>query len=264
MKKKIAAGILAFTGICLLSVLWLKKGADCKTQPASENIPSPVEHKASPSTPPAPSISSLETSSLSSSSEQFIPVFESSELTDEIFTRMYGKSYKEDCTIPREDLRYLTVTHYGFDGKPHTGELVVNALIAEEVLAIFQELYDVQYPIEKMRLIDDYDADDERSMADNNSSAFNFRTISGTSKLSNHSRGLAIDINPLYNPYVHSNTGVQACEPANAAAYTDRSAAFDHKIHTEDPCYKIFTAHGFSWGGNWTHSKDYQHFELTE
>ena len=133
--------------------------------------------------------------------------------------------------------------------------MVVNAAIADEVLEIFQELYAIRYPIEKIRLVDDYDADDERSMADNNSSAFNYRTISGTNKLSNHSRGLAIDINPLYNPYVHSNTGTEVCEPANASAYTDRTASFDHKIDEFDPCYQIFTAHGFSWGGNWTHAK---------
>lgn len=265
MKKKIAAGILTFTGICLLSLLWLKKEAGCQTQTTSENIPSPVENKIPPSNLPASEPSRENGSDFPlSPSELSAPVFESTQLTDEIFTRIYGKSYKEDCTIPREDLRYLTVTHYGFDGETHTGELVVNASIAEEILTIFRELYDVRYPIEKMHLIDDYDADDERSMADNNSSAFNFRTISGTSKLSNHSRGLAIDINPLYNPYVHSNTGVQTCEPASAAAYIDRSAAFDHKIDTEDPCYKIFTSHGFSWGGSWTRSKDYQHFEMTD
>lgn len=192
------------------------------------------------------------------------PIFLNTEITDEIFSRMYGKSYKEDCTVPREELRYLKLAHYGFDGMAHQGEMVVNASIADEVLEIFKELYEIQYPIEKMLLIDDYDADDEQSMADNNSSAFNYRVISGTSKLSNHSKGLAIDINPLYNPYVHSNTGTKACEPANAAAYTDRSLEFDHKIDEADACYRIFTEHGFSWGGSWSRSKDYQHFEKVD
>lgn len=192
------------------------------------------------------------------------PVFECSGITDEIFIRMYGNSYKEDCTVPRDSLSYLTVTHYGFDGEVHTGEMVVNQAIAEDVLEIFRELYEIRYPIEKMRLIDDYGADDERSMADNNSSAFNYRVISGTTKLSNHSRGLAIDINPLYNPYVHSNTGEEACEPANATPYVDRSLPFDYKIDEDDACYRIFTEHGFSWGGSWSRSKDYQHFEKTD
>lgn len=189
------------------------------------------------------------------------PVFESLPISDEIFARMYGRSYKKNCTIPRGELRYLRLSHYGFDGEVHEGELVVNAAIADEVTAIFCELFEARYPIEKMRLIDDYDADDERSMADNNSSAFNYRTISGTDKLSNHSRGMAIDINPLYNPYVHANTGVEACEPANAQAYTDRTQDFPYKIDENDVCYQIFTAHGFSWGGSWSSSKDYQHFE---
>lgn len=192
------------------------------------------------------------------------PVFESELISDEIFARMYGKSYKEDCTVPREELRYLRLSHYGFDGQIHEGEMVVNAAIADEVTEIFRELFEARYPIEKMRLIDDYDADDESSMADNNSSAFNYRTISGTDKLSNHSRGMAIDINPLYNPYIHSNTGTEACEPANALPYTDRSLDFPYKIDETDLCYQVFTAHGFSWGGSWSSAKDYQHFEYTE
>lgn len=192
------------------------------------------------------------------------PVFESEPISDEIFARMYGKSYKEDCTVPREELRYLRLSHYGFDGQIHEGEMVVNAAIADEVTEIFRELFEARYPIEKMRLIDDYDADDESSMADNNSSAFNYRTISGMDKLSNHSRGMAIDINPLYNPYIHSNTGTEACEPANALPYTDRSLDFPYKIDETDLCYQVFTAHGFSWGGSWSSAKDYQHFEYTE
>ena len=174
---------------------------------------------------------------------------------------MQGKSYKEDCTVPREDLRYVHVRHMGFDGEAKDGELVVNKAIADDVLAIFEELYKADYPIEKVRLVDEYDADDEASMSDNNSSAFNFRFISHTMRISRHGLGMAVDINTRYNPYVKTVDGKLSIEPANGADYVDRSKDFPHKIDHEDLCYKLFKEHGFTWGGDWTHSKDYQHFE---
>lgn len=184
-----------------------------------------------------------------------------SEIPDDIFARMQGKSYKEDCTVPREDLRYVHVRHMGFDGEVKDGELVVNKAIADDVLAIFEELYKADYPIEKVRLVDEYDADDEASMSDNNSSAFNFRFISHTTRISKHGLGMAVDINTRYNPYVKTVDGKLSIEPANGADYVDRSKDFPHKIDHEDLCYKLFKEHGFTWGGDWTHSKDYQHFE---
>lgn len=184
-----------------------------------------------------------------------------SKIPDDIFEKMQGKSYKADCTLPRENLRYIHVLHVGFDNQVHEGELVVNKDIADDVLEIFKELYESGYQIEKVRLVDEYDADDEASMSDNNSSAFNFRFISHTTKISKHGMGMAVDINTLYNPYVKTVDGELSIEPANAADYVDRSKAFSHKIDHDDLCYKLFTEHGFEWGGDWTHSKDYQHFE---
>ena len=184
-----------------------------------------------------------------------------SEIPDDIFAKMQGKSYKEDCTVPREDLRYVHVRHMGFDGEVKDGELVVNKAIADDVLAIFEKLYKADYPIEKVRLVDEYDADDEASMSDNNSSAFNFRFISHTTRISKHGLGMAVDINTRYNPYVKTVDGKLSIEPANGADYVDRSKDFPHKIDHEDLCYKLFKEHGFTWGGDWTHSKDYQHFE---
>lgn len=197
------------------------------------------------------------------STEKMDSDFYATKITDEIFSRMEGKSYKADCTLPREDLRYLHVLHYDFNGNVAEGELVVNKYIADEVLEIFKELYEAKYPIEKIRLVDEYNAVDESSMADNNSSAFNFRFISYTSKISKHGLGMAIDINPLYNPYVKTVDGVLSVEPANAADYVDRSLDFAYKIDTSDSCYQIFTSHGFEWGGSWKNSKDYQHFEVS-
>lgn len=191
-------------------------------------------------------------------------LFYAEEISDEVFARMQGKSYKEDCTVPREELRYVRVLHYGFDGETHVGELVVNRKIADKAVEIFRQLYNISYPIKKMKLIDDYDANDESSMADNNCSAFNYRTISFTNRLSNHAKGMAIDINPRYNPYIKMVNGALNCEPANGWDYVDRDKEFDYKIDHDDPCFQIFTQYGFSWGGDWTDRKDYQHFEMLE
>ena len=187
-----------------------------------------------------------------------------SKIPDDIFEKMQGKSYKADCTVPRDELRYVHVLHMGFDGQTKEGELVVNKAIADDVLAIFEELYQADYPIEKVELVDAYNADDEKSMSHNNSSAFNFRFISHTTKISKHGLGMAVDINTLYNPYVKTVNGEESIEPANAAAYVDRRGDFPYKIDHEDLCYKLFTRYGFTWGGDWEHSKDYQHFEKSE
>lgn len=183
-------------------------------------------------------------------------------IPDDIFEKMQGKSYKENCTVPREELRYLRILHVGFDNNTHGGELIVNKRIAEDVLDIFKELYKAGYQIEKVRLIDEYNAQDELSMRDNNSSAFNFRYISYSTTLSKHAMGLAVDINTLYNPYIKQVDGRLNIEPANAVNYVDRNRQFPHKIDHDDLCYKLFTKYGFEWGGDWEDSKDYQHFEI--
>lgn len=182
-------------------------------------------------------------------------------IPDEIFAKMQGKSYKDDCTIPRDDLRYIHVLHKNIEGETLEGEMVCSKLIAEDLLEIFRELYEQSYPIEKMRLIDEYDANDELSMTDNNSSCFNYRTISHTNKISKHGLGVAVDINTLYNPYTKVVDGERIIEPAAGAPYLDRDADFPYKIERGDLCYNLFIAHGFEWGGDWPDRKDYQHFE---
>lgn len=193
--------------------------------------------------------------------EKLNDLFYSQELNQDIIDRITGKSYKEDCDVPYSDLRYIRVLHIGFDGKTRIGELIVNKAIAQDVIDIFRELYSISYPIEKMILIDEYDADDIKSMADNNTSAFNFRFIEGTKKRSVHSDGLAIDINPLYNPYVRTRDGKLEILPENAGEYADRTKDNIYYIKKDDPCYRAFTDRGFTWGGEWKNSKDYQHFE---
>ncbi len=190
--------------------------------------------------------------------------FYMSEITDGLFSRMYGKSYKENCNVPREELIYLHILHKDLDGNTKQGEIVVNKLISDDVLDIFKELYKANYPIEKVRLIDEYNADDESSMRDNNSSSFNFRFISHTTTISKHGRGLAVDINPLYNPYIKEVNGQRSLEPSTAEPYVDRTADFPYKIDHNDLCYKLFMEHGFEWGGDWENAKDYQHFEVPD
>ena len=183
-------------------------------------------------------------------------------ISDAVFLRMQGKSYKNNCTVDRSELRYLRLSHYDENGEEYIGEIVCNKKISNDLKEIFQELYKQKYPIERMRLIDEYEADDERSMQANNTSCFNYRTIAGSQKLSKHSLGMAIDINPLYNPYVkRGKDGTLIVQPANARKYANRAKRWPSKIEKGDLCYQLFIKHGFKWGGSWSSSKDYQHFE---
>ena len=183
--------------------------------------------------------------------------FTSEPVPDAVWQQMQGKTYKPNPHIEREDLRYLRVLHWDYDGKTHHGEMVCNKKIADRLITIFRKLYEAKYPIQQMKLPDEYDADDERQMRANNTSCFCYRPVAGSTKLSKHSRGLAVDINPFENPYVRPSR----VRPAGASAYADRTKDFPHKIDKEDLCYKLFRAHGFSWGGTWRSVQDYQHFE---
>ena len=171
-----------------------------------------------------------------------------------------GNSYAEGATIDRGELSYVRVLHYNLNGEVCIGEMVVNSTIAQEIRDIFLELFELQYPIGKMVLIDTYGGDDKASMADNNTSAFNFRYVEGTTSLSWHAYGLAVDINPLYNPYIPEREGVEKVLPENALPYVDRDAECEYYIQHGDPCYEAFVSRGFEWGGDWEGSKDYQHF----
>lgn len=194
--------------------------------------------------------------------EQINPLFFASAVDDAVSARINGFSYTENPNIQLSDLSYLKMLYYGFDGNTYVGEMIVNRKIESDVLQIFKTLYENQYPIEKMVLIDDYNADDLLSMEDNNTSAFNYRTISGSDKLSNHSYGMAIDLNPKYNPYVKTaSDGSVLCQPEGGREYADRSKNFAHKIDENDLAYRLFTEAGFTWGGSWNSVKDYQHFE---
>lgn len=188
-------------------------------------------------------------------------LFYETKISEDIYERINNNSYIPNDDITLDELCYIRVLHTGFDDNTYIGELIVNEKISEDILEIMRELYDAGYPIESMVLVDEYGADDDRSMAADNTSAFNYRSISGSSHLSQHSYGLAIDINPLYNPYVKQKGGEQIVSPESGAQYADRNSDFLYKIDHDDLCYKLFKEQGFTWGGDWRRSKDYQHFE---
>ena len=160
------------------------------------------------------------------------------------------------------ELDTLRVKHVDFNGKTQTGILICNKRISNDLHEIFAALYQAKYPIERIRPISEYQDDDERSMQANNTSCYCYRVVEGSSKLSNHARGLAIDINPLYNPCVRrKKDGTLLIQPVTGKPYVNRTKAFRYKITKDDLCYRLFTQHGFKWGGNWRTVKDYQHFE---
>lgn len=168
----------------------------------------------------------------------------------------------EDIQISYDDLCYVSVLYYNFHDVERAGELICNKAIAQDLVEIFYELYKSEYQIEQIRLIDEYSGDDTLSMQDNNTSCFNYRVVDGTSNLSKHALGLAIDVNPFYNPYiVYKNDGATYISPQGSETYADRSKDFAYKIDKNDLCYKLFKEHGFIWGGDWNSCKDYQHFQ---
>lgn len=188
-----------------------------------------------------------------------VPLLFRVDLIDEqMAEEMMGKSYHENEHIQLEDLRYVQTGYFGFDGEEHQGAVVVHQAIASDILDIFMELYDARYPIEQLAPIDLYGGDDDASMLANNSSAFNYRVVAGTDRLSRHAYGLAVDINPLINPWVTSN-GIY---PPEGSVYADRTMEQQGMIKAGDPCYSAFTSRGFEWGGEWNSSKDYQHFDI--
>lgn len=260
------------TGLLLLAVLTgcskyrdeLQNSTEVQATEEAEREELQMEHKTEQTDTISDGTESVTEKQEETEVESMEDAFYISPVGEDLFERMKGKSYKDDCMLPLEDLRYLHVLHKNKEGETLEGELVCNVHIAEAVLDIFKKLYEAKYPIEKVRLVDEYDADDERSMEDNNSSSFNFRFISHSTTVSKHGLGLAVDINTLYNPYVKMVDGKLSIEPVTAEAYTDRTKEFDYKINEGDLCYRLFVEHGFEWGGNWTNAKDYQHFEIPD
>lgn len=199
--------------------------------------------------------------------QKLLDYFTIEEISEEIFDKINGKTYVENSHIGIEDLRYLKVLHYNYDHQIQVGELIVNEQIAEDCKQIFTELFMQEYEIASMYLLEKYwtgdgVTTDTASIEQNNSSAFNYRVVLGTNSLSNHAKGYAIDLNPLQNPYVtYRKDGSFRTYYKDMEKYIDRSSGAVHMITHEDAAYQTFTKYGFTWGGDWQSSKDYQHFQ---
>jgi len=190
-------------------------------------------------------------------SQGFVGAIE--EIPSKIKSLMIGKSWKEGCPVSLEDLRYLTFSHWGYDEKVHQGELVVHKDVAVTVVNIFRELFEKGFLIEKMSLIDYYNCDDETSMKDNNSYAFCCRKVRDTGQFSEHSYGMAIDINPLVNPCVIGDK----VSPGEGREYIDRTRTDVKGMVVEGDVFcQAFINKNWGWGGNWINLKDYQHFSF--
>jgi hypothetical protein len=232
----------------IVSALLLFTAVACAPRPEVTKEARPVAHPTASVPEPVPS-----------SPEQVESEFEGSVSTLDAATRARMTfSWRAGCPVSLEDLRILRMTHLGFDGRVHTGELVVHEDHAGAVLGVFRELFDAEFPIERMKLVDEYEGDDDLSMAANNTSAFNCRPSTGSpGEWSQHAYGLALDINPVQNPYV-AKSGV--VDPPKGAAYVDRSTKAPGVIHRDDAVVQAFARIGWGWGGDWTSAKDYQHF----
>jgi hypothetical protein len=170
---------------------------------------------------------------------------------------MRGRSWHDDDACPRfSELRLLTLSHHGFDGAVRPGELVVHRDVADEVLRIFERLFALGFPIERMERVDAFGGNDDASMAANNSSAFNFRRVQGTQVLSHHARGLAIDLNPVQNPWVRG----ERVDPALGRHYLDRTELRPGMIVDPGPVVTTFLSFGWYWGGHFGDMQDYHHF----
>jgi hypothetical protein len=168
-------------------------------------------------------------------------------------------SWSPRCPVSLDDLRLVSLTYWGFDGRAHTGQLVVNVDAVTPIVTALHRLYDIRFPIRRMVPVDAYGASDERSMEADNTSAFNGRYVEGSTVWSQHAYGRAIDVDPLENPEIKDGV----VYPKNAGRFTDRSLGLPGMIGPGDAVVQAFAAVGWGWGGSWHSLKDYQHFSAT-
>ncbi|MFW5877166.1 MAG: M15 family metallopeptidase [Myxococcota bacterium] len=157
---------------------------------------------------------------------------------------------------PLDSLALLRLRYRGFDGREKAGELVVAGEVAEPVLWVFERLFAAGYPIARMERVEVFGGDDRRSMAANNTSGFNFRPVEGEDRLSQHALGLAVDLNPVQNPWVRSDR----VDPEEGRPFVDRDRTHPAVIRRPGPVTEAFDAIGWEWGGDWTAYRDYHHF----
>jgi hypothetical protein len=177
-------------------------------------------------------------------------------LPDAVRARIVGVSWRDDPRCPRfDELAYLTVAHVTMTGAVAHGELIVAVALAPRAVELFRRLYVLGFPIRQLRLVDDYGASDDASMAADNSSAFNFRVVAGTEVLSQHALGRAIDLNPVENPWRKPDR----IDPPAGAAFADRTVIRPGMIVRPGPIVGVLDELGWEWGGDWRHARDDHH-----
>ncbi len=177
--------------------------------------------------------------------------FTCKEITPAILQRMVY-TWHAESTVPLEELRYLMISHYDFEGAVCLGELVVQVSVVDDLAYIFKRLYEVKFPIQSMILVDEFEGSDDASMRANNSSAFYARKVAGTDRWSNHAYGLAVDINPLLNPYSKGSL----CCPVEGKYYLDRTLGIPGMITADSFIYRLFKERGWQWGGECFYERD--------
>jgi hypothetical protein len=187
-------------------------------------------------------------------SREFVSSIE--EIPPEVLAR---SSWTEECPVTLDELRYLTVSHFGFDGEFHTGEIIVNTAVAEDVVEVFARLHEARFPIEQMRVTTLEEIDDHPTGDFNETGSFVCRPAVGSSNWSYHAYGLAVDVNPFNNPYLKDDLVI----PELASAYTDRDDVRPGMIVSGDVVTQAFDDIGWEWGGNWNTLKDWMHFSTT-
>ena len=215
----------------------------------------------SSTTLPVATTTTATTTTTTTTTATTVPVFVGTieEITPEVRSAITS-SWREGCPVGLEDLRYLTITHWDYDEQPVTGELIVHADHAADLVWVFEQLFNARFLIQNMELVDRFESNDDLSMAANNTSAFNCREVAWKPGVwSNHAYGTAIDINPLVNPYVAGNVVL----PPEGVAYADRSVEVAGGIYRGDAVTKAFADIGWGWGGDWSSAKDWQHFSAS-
>jgi hypothetical protein len=248
------ADIVVHIDIAQRIVTLVVLGCVCAALPQCASKPPPVE----PSSPLATTTTAPRTTN---ASPPPVPPTLAPAAVHPVTAAQLGASWKPGCPVGPDLLRRVEVNYLGFDGQTHRGDLIVHRDVVADVIAIFGQLYELGYPIAKMRNVADYPgAEDELSMEDNNTSAFNCRPLPGSTEPSMHAYGRAIDVNPLVNPYIDGEGNI---EPTTAGPYLDRNRTEPGMLHAGDPAVRAFTDRDWRWGGDWRTPKDYQHFERT-
>lgn len=172
---------------------------------------------------------------------------------DDVIAR---STWTEECPVTRDELAYITVSHYGFDGRLHTGEMLVNAAVADDIVGVFEKLHAARFPIEGMKVTTQAELDAPPTGDGNNTGSFGCRPAVGSGHWSQHAYGLAVDVNPFHNPYIKGDLII----PELATSYTNRDRVLPGMIFENDVVFDAFAAIGWTWGGDWHSLKDYMHF----